>query len=116
MTKERKLAIELWIKIREKIREEDISPREIRLIKEVFAAENNLKWKNECYFCTYVRNGLVAFQCLQGCEKCPIAKVRARKNTYICGCGYFSVYHIACNYNLPKFISCLISSASILLL
>lgn len=91
MTKERRLAIEMW---------EDIyksSVQAVEALKENFCAEHDLQWKHHCWFCQYVRKDCRAYlksreaidPGVNACEECPLYKwYEARRTTpkNFCGC------------------------------
>lgn len=63
MTKERKLAIEMWWDIRDMISASDRLPREvIKKYKSEFCEQHELDWHNDCWFCQY----------RPSCFKCPL--------------------------------------------
>lgn len=63
MTKERKLAIQMWQNIRDMISEFDkLVCIDILLYKDTFCAEHRLWWSWNCLFCQY----------MPGCSKCPL--------------------------------------------
>ena len=59
MTKERKLAIQMWEEIVDKCRARD--DFSVIQFKDKFCKENNLNWVNSCYYCQYYP-----------CSKCPL--------------------------------------------
>ena len=76
MTKERKLAIQMWQEIKNKITDNpSISSIGIKFYKEEFCAKHNLFWNCECWFCQY----------MPACILCPLRSCKAH-----------SIYHIAC--------------------
>ena len=82
MTKERKLAIQMWYNIKNKIIYYSyFSDRSIWYYKEEFCKEHNLKWLNHCWFCQYMPK----------CEYCPLRN-----------CSHSSVYHIICTSQADK--------------
>lgn len=63
MTKERRLAIEMWTNIRNMLSASDGQlPRNIFSYKEMFCADHDLKWPGNCWFCQYI----------SACDKCPL--------------------------------------------
>lgn len=60
MTKERKLAIQMWEEIVDKCR----SGEDFNLVdyKTDFCNKHDLKWRGNCYFCNY----------FDPCSKCPL--------------------------------------------
>lgn len=66
MTRERRLAVQMWREIAEYLRN---SNNDIRLYKSVadlkhrFCDEHNLHWRSDCWFCEYLSST---------CKKCPI--------------------------------------------
>ena len=101
MTKERKLAIEMWKTIRQAI---IIHPNtSISLIKADFCAEHNLNWDYNCWFCQYMRNDdYDESDRLKGCTKCPIAHNAAKAKPSLCGCLPFSLWDMATNSIFSK--------------
>lgn len=98
MTKERKLAIEMWKGIRERIKTSSwIDYSSIFDYKLLFCKSHNLNWKDQCWFCQYIRRHYPF--CSFGFVKCPIAN----KSGGFCGCGGKSLYHTVCAAWLPKF-------------
>lgn len=88
MTKERRLAIEMWEQIVEVL--ENGEPGKcylpiINSIKEDFCKAHNLEWKHYCWFCQYVRRDWRPYlssreevpKYWNGCQRCPLYKERA---------------------------------------
>ena len=73
MTKERKLAVQMWRMIREIVRrrKRPVSAIELFEIKGDFCKEHNIKWRHKCWFCQYVRNNMPDYD--EGCQRCPLA-------------------------------------------
>lgn len=75
MTKERRLAIQMWEEIKEAIRETKrikfIDSMFIASAKETFAKEHNINWAHDCWFCTYVRYHDILHG--EGCQRCPLS-------------------------------------------
>ncbi len=64
MTKERKLAIQMWNEIKKLISKNELSDFcSISDFKLKFCKEHNLGWTSNCWFCQYV-----------GCTRCPLLK------------------------------------------
>ena len=61
MTKERKLAIEMWQDIRDKLLTSLIN-FDVEMYKRKFCKEHDLEWKHSCWFCRYIPY----------CSKCPL--------------------------------------------
>ena len=60
MTKERRLAIEMWEHIKKELSNDpDVN---IVKLKREFCAQHELNWENCCWFCTYIPN----------CASCPL--------------------------------------------
>ena len=60
MTKQRRLAIQMWQEIVDKCRSgEDFN---VVIFKMEFCKKHNLNWINDCYFCQYCRS----------CSSCPL--------------------------------------------
>ena len=87
MTKERRLAIEIWEQI---VRELENENRKAELfvvvnnVKRVYCLSNNLNWKHNCWFCQYVRRDYRPMKSREdiskwsnGCQKCPLYKEKA---------------------------------------
>ena len=75
MTRERKLAIQMWEDIRAHIRDvpriKDVNVLFVEELKHQFCIEHELHWAHGCWFCTYVRylddiHG-------EGCQRCPLS-------------------------------------------
>lgn len=75
MTRERKLAIQMWEEIKKAIidakRPSDIDCSTITELKFKFCVINELNWQHGCWFCKYVRyhdniHG-------EGCQRCPLS-------------------------------------------
>lgn len=82
MTKERRLAIEMWCGISRLLSACDsLSGSTVKGYKQVFCEEHDLKWKYSCWFCQYIRD----------CIKCPLGN-----------CGLSSDYDDAVNDRLKK--------------
>ena len=65
MTKERRLAIEMWTGIRDMLTSYDTVPRsDILLYKYNFCKQHSLNWSNNCWFCKYIPR----------CNKCPLKR------------------------------------------
>lgn len=75
MTKERRLAIQMWEEIRAHIRDVSrpslVNELFIQRIKTRFVIEHNLYWKHECWFCQYVRYRDYVHG--EGCQRCPLS-------------------------------------------
>lgn len=86
MTKERRLAIQMWEQIVEALEQGKHDTKYARpiaqVIKEAFCEEHNLEWKHGCWFCQYVRHDyryrLPSRRYIDshynGCQKCPLYK------------------------------------------
>lgn len=98
MTKERRLAIEMWEQIEAGIKDGTLRTGvAIDRAKSRFCDENDLEWKCECWFCQYIRKdfrqGLpsrenvdVRANC---CYECPLYKYLASQHALRldeCGC------------------------------
>jgi len=84
MTKERKLSIEMWMNIRERVRTSRITCfSDLVAYKTLFCIKNNIHWTNNCWFCEYI----APRHC--GCSHCP-ASARWPRH----GCGRSSPYHL----------------------
>lgn len=63
MTKERKLAIQMWQNIRRYIKRGGLRRcNSVRDCKYDFCEEKKLHWENDCWFCNYIGH----------CEHCPL--------------------------------------------
>ena len=60
MTKERRLAIQMWQEIVDKCRSGEHF--NVARFKDVFCKKHNLNWLSDCYFCQYCR----------ACSQCPL--------------------------------------------
>jgi hypothetical protein len=83
MTKERRLAIEMWEQIVEALEQGKHDKRHARpiasVIKDGFCEEHDLKWKCECWFCQYMRHDYRDIpsrrnisEGWEGCQHCPL--------------------------------------------
>ncbi len=91
MTRERRLAIQMWEEI-------CANPHShINAIKERFCEEHSLDWKHGCWFCQYVRKDYRVHlksrhdidPAINACEACPLYKWFASRNLVsqnFCGC------------------------------
>lgn len=61
MTKQRRLAIQMWEEIVKKLKKGD-KLFNLVIFKMLFCKKHNLDWVNDCYFCQYCRS----------CTRCPI--------------------------------------------
>ena len=84
MTKERKLAIQMWQEIKDKITDNsNFTTRDICIYKEAFCRKHNLFWKCNCWFCEYTPT----------CEQCPLRD---------CTVSSSAVYKVACDIQANK--------------
>lgn len=110
MTKERKLAIQMWRMIREIVRrrKNPLGIVELYEIKRDFCKKHDIKWWHHCWFCQYVRHNDPEGD--EGCQHCPIAdktdeEVMAGRETGCCHGIYRDVIYgetvalrvLACN-------------------
>lgn len=83
MTKERRLAIEMWEQIVEALEQGKHDKRYARpiasVIKDEFCEAHNLKWKCNCWFCQYMRHDYRDIPSREhirkgweGCQHCPL--------------------------------------------
>lgn len=94
MTKERRLAIEMWTAIARKLEDYSLN---ISDFKKNFTKNHKLSWQNDCWFCQYVRNDYRATlesrsnieKEADGCSRCPLFK-NSYEKLYEdeCGCDY----------------------------
>lgn len=76
MTKERKLAIQMWQEIKNKLASNPyLSDMGIYQLKLKFCVRHKLHWSAQCWFCQYVPT----------CDKCPLRT-----------CSHVSLYRIIC--------------------
>ena len=90
MTKERRLAIQMWEEIKEAIRivkrPSDVYATFISHIKLNFMIEHKLDWQHGCWFCQYVRYHDEIHG--EGCQRCPLSDGSADAiNGYASGCN-----------------------------
>ena len=75
MTRERRLAIQMWEEIRAHIKDvkriKDIDCHKINAIKTRFICDHNLQWFHGCWFCQYVRYHDTLHG--EGCQRCPLS-------------------------------------------
>ncbi len=98
MTKERRLAIQMWEEIRVHIRDAgrltDIA-HAISRLKYWFMTEHNLHWFHGCWFCQYVRYTDKIHG--EGCQRCPLSDGSSDAiQGYVTGCrnnAYDKVLH-----------------------
>ena len=87
MTKERRLAIQMWeqiVQVLDDGKHGKYCARPIvSNIKEMFCREHGLEWKHDCWFCQYVRQDYRDMPSRRyldsyynGCQKCPLYKER----------------------------------------
>lgn len=105
MTKERRLAVEMWEQIAERISDTGF---DIGRFKSDFCKEHNLRWQHSCWFCQYVRKDCQDYlpssvtrglRGENGCQECPIYKYNGCTEDE-CGCTYWyghGLYAIVCN-------------------
>jgi hypothetical protein len=79
MTKERRLAIQMWEQIVEALEQGKRDTKYARVIKDGFCEEHNLNWKCNCWFCQYVRHDHRDMPSRRnipkgynGCQHCPL--------------------------------------------
>lgn len=93
MTKERRLAIEMWTEIAKRLGDNSLN---IGRFKIDFTKDHNLHWKENCWFCQYVRNDYrwelesrsdIGDE-VEGCSRCPLFK-NSYEKLYEdeCGCS-----------------------------
>lgn len=75
MTKERRLAIQMWEEIKKAIidakRPSDIDCCTVTKLKHKFCVINELNWMHGCWFCKYVRYHDKIHG--EGCQRCPLS-------------------------------------------
>ena len=108
MTKERKLAIELWQSVREEISKGAIhNSTDMLLAKQQFLAEHDVDWYCSCWFCHYFRKAVEdgevvddeeEYERTSATPQCPLNSRRGRH----CD-GYCEQYSIACNPKYPMY-------------
>lgn len=108
MTKERKLAIELWQAMREKVSNGEISDAiDMQLAKKDWLEEHDIEWYSECWFCHYFRKEIEDDNDDYYAEdeelhkdgktsKCPLNRYRPSKCLGSC-----VQYVIACKHKYP---------------
>ena len=87
MTKERKLAIQIWTEIKEHIlhSEHPVSGDGVLYRKTALNTRYNVYWNYGCWFCHYIRTPDVPYDGYSGCERCPLFKY-AKQQRGACGC------------------------------
>ncbi len=95
MTKERRLAIQMWDEVRAHIRDAKrialLSPEFIRKLKHRFVREHELNWAQDSWFCQYVRYRDATHG--TGCQRCPLSDgSRNAINGYDSGCNHNAYY------------------------
>ena len=75
MTKERKLAIQLWEEIRNKIiaKGKKFNGNSVINYKSNFCKKHDINWESDCWFCNYIKD----------CNKCPNCKCLKPNGSYI---------------------------------
>lgn len=98
MTKERRLAIEMWEQIVEALEQGRRDTKYARpiasVIKEEFCEEHKLEWKCNCWFCQYLRHDYrnMSSRCgikdsWNGCQRCLLYREHEDIMGYDeCGC------------------------------
>lgn len=74
MTKERRLAIQMWDMLRAHIRDAERltgMANTIARLKYRFMVDHNLHWRHGCWFCQYVRYYDKVHG--SGCQRCPLS-------------------------------------------
>lgn len=75
MTRERRLAIQMWEEIKYAIikaeRVKDIDGSAVRRMKSIFCFNHNLRWFENCWLCHYVRYHDELHG--EGCQRCPLS-------------------------------------------
>lgn len=89
MTKERRLAVQMWREIAEEVLRDDAHFR-VYSYKKRFCEQHKLRWHNSCYFCQYTSMHLYDKEnnkigILLKCERCPLRS-----------CDASSLYGAAC--------------------
>ena len=120
MTKERKIAIEIWEDIKQRILTDTLPNNVFFIAKRDIAREHGvssntscgIEWDGDCWFCQYVRRGYNRFGDFwggtgkglgeEGCNFCPLAKAHPLYNPsdaqHDCGCFlHGSPYRIVSN-------------------
>lgn len=75
MTKERRLAIQMWEEIKSAIinaeKPSDIDCVSVARLKCKFCVDHKIRWVHDCWFCQYVRyhDNLHG----EGCQRCPLS-------------------------------------------
>lgn len=88
MTKERKLAIEMWKGIRDKIQssfasDHSITEHDIIMYKNEFCCKHGLRWRCCCWFCQYIPM----------CIKCPLRSCMRADSLYFTVIYKYSTLH-----------------------
>lgn len=80
MTKERKLAIQMWEDILNMLENyEFVSSHDIAYYKYSFTVGHNLNWLSNCWFCQYIRTDSDSYH---RCKKCPLGSCCSPKSQY----------------------------------
>lgn len=73
MTKERKLAIQMWKDIRDMLSFScEVTRGDIRVYKYEFCKSHKLNWLNNCWLCQYIHS----------CSKCPLKNCDVDYSSY----------------------------------
>lgn len=103
MTKERKLAIELWQAMRKKVSDGEIADvLDMALAKRNWLEAHNIVWYHDCWFCNYFRQDIDdnfdddEEETTYKTSKCPLNRYRPSRCEGSC-----RQYTIACNRRYP---------------
>lgn len=104
MTKERKIAIELWKAMREKVSKGEITDgQDMSFAKRDWLEEHGIAWLHGCWFCHYFRKDIDEYEDCCGAEglthktpNCPLNRFRPS----ICD-GRCEQFGITCNERYP---------------
>lgn len=74
MTRERRLAIQMWKDIRDMLMHNDVvTSRDIVKYKQTFCVSHGLYWTNNCWFCKYIPS----------CGECMLGSCKSGGDYYI---------------------------------
>ena len=73
MTRERRLAVQMWREIAERIKSGD-KKFSVMLYKAEFCQKHGLTWLNNCYFCQYASEFCYSGEggIILNCDRCPL--------------------------------------------
>lgn len=80
MTKERRLAVQMWREIAIKFRVGIYIPN-IQRTKEIFCERHKLNWLYNCWFCQYISRSIGILR-ITNCSRCPLGTCSLKTNSH----------------------------------